>query len=89
LSLTLTGSNFVQGGYITALVRWTPANGQRTYLQTKFVSDREVTAAIPSWLLISPGQVQVAVVNGDMMGISDGYEGYPQSNAVTFTITPR
>jgi len=43
---------------------------------------------IPAKLLESPTSVQIVVMNGDIMGMSDGYFGYPRSNAVTFTVTP-
>jgi hypothetical protein len=32
--------------------------------------------------------VQIVVLTGDSMGMSDGFFGYPKSNAVTFNVTP-
>jgi len=41
---------------------------------------------IPASLLKDPATAQVLVVNGSTMGWSDGYRGYPQSNALPFAI---
>ena len=43
---------------------------------------------IPANLLLSTTSVQIVVMNGDIMGMTDGYFGYPRSNSVTFTVTP-
>jgi hypothetical protein len=43
---------------------------------------------IPAKLLQRPNSVQIVVMNGDVMGMSDGYFGYPRSNSVTFTVIP-
>jgi len=59
-----------------------------TALKTTIVSSSEVTAVIPAALLQSPTSVQILVMNGDVMGMSDGYFGYPRSNSLTFTVTP-
>jgi hypothetical protein len=57
-------------------------------LQTTILSNSQLTAVIPAELLQSPTSVQIVVMNGDVMGMSDGYFGYPRSNAVTFEVTP-
>lgn len=45
----------------------------------------QLTAVIPARLLQNPTSVQIVVMNGDVMGMSDGYFGYPRSNPVTLT----
>jgi hypothetical protein len=55
-------------------------------LLTRFVSPTELTAVVPAALLTQPGTVRVWVINGDSMGISDGFRGYPTSNAVDFIV---
>jgi hypothetical protein len=92
LTITIEGSNF--GHYrrfIHSTAFWT-TNGNLhdtgTVLQTTIVSDSQLTAAIPAALLQSPTSVQIVVMNGDVMGMSDGYFGYPGSNSVTFTVNP-
>jgi hypothetical protein len=47
-----------------------------------------LTAVIPAKLLQSPTSVRIVVMNGDVQGMSDGYFGYPRSNALTFAVTP-
>lgn len=56
--------------------------------KTTSISSSQVTAVIPAALLQSPTSVQILVMNGDVMGMSDGYFGYPRSNSVTFTVGP-
>jgi len=77
--------------------------GIDTSLLTTFVSSSQLTAILPAPLLASavtakmrvetkllqsPTSVQIVVMNGDVMGMSDGYFGYPRSNSVTFTVGP-
>jgi len=57
-----------------------------TLLLTRYVSDTQLTAVIPASLLKDPATAQVLIVNGSTMGWSDGYHGYPQSNALPFAI---
>jgi len=57
-------------------------------LDTTIISDSQLKVVIPAKLLESPTSVQIVVMNGDVMGMSDGYFGYPRSNSVTFTVTP-
>ena len=92
VTITLNGSNFghyEQFAWSTAF--WT-TNGNLhdtgTLLQTTIISSSQLTAVIPAKLLQSPGSAQIVVMNGDVMGMSDGYFGYPRSNSVTFTVTP-
>src|ERR1043166_6859189 len=90
VTITIDGANF--GHYrhfIWSTAFWT-TNGNLhdtgTWLQTAIVSDSQLTAVIPAKLLQSPTPVQIVVMNGDVMGMSDGYFGYPRSNSVTFTV---
>jgi hypothetical protein len=55
-------------------------------LDTRFVSDTELTAVIPARLLHDAIVAKLSVVTGDAMGWSDGFRRYPRSNAVNFTI---
>jgi trimeric autotransporter adhesin len=92
VTITIDGSNFGHyGHFIWSTAFWT-TNGNLhdtgTWLQTTIVSDSQLTAVIPANLLQSPTSVQIVVMNGDVMGMSDGYFGYPRSNSVTFTVTP-
>ena len=92
VTITIAGSNFGHyGHFIWSTAFWT-TNGNLhdtgTWLQTSIDSSRQLTAVIPAKLLQSPMSVQIVVMNGDVMGMSDGYFGYPRSNSVTFTVTP-
>lgn len=89
LTITISGANFEN--YLTvAFWATNPNNLHDTgkMLATSFVSSSQVTAVIPAALLQTPGSVQIVVLTGDPMGMSDGYFGYPKSNSVTFTVTP-
>lgn len=92
VTITIDGSNFGHyGHFIWSTAFWT-TNGNLhdtgTWLKTTIVSSSQVTAVIPAALLQSSTSVQIVVMNGDVMGMSDGYFGYPKSNAVTFTVGP-
>jgi len=92
VTLTIDGSNFGQyGHFIWSTAFWT-TNGNLhdtgTWLQTKIVSSTQLTAVIPAKLLQSPTSVQIVVMNGDVMGMSDGFFGYPRSNSITLTVGP-
>ena len=92
VTITIEGSNFGHyGHFIWSTVFWT-TNGNLhdtgKWLQTTIGSSGQLTAVIPAELLQSPTSVQIVVMNGDIMGMSDGYFGYPRSNSVTFTVTP-
>ena len=92
VTITIDGSNFGHyGHFIWSTAFWTP-NGNLhdtgTGLQTTIVSSSQLTAVIPAKLLQSPTSVQIVVMNGDVMGMTDGYFGYPRSNSVTFTVGP-
>lgn len=89
-TITIDGANFGHfGHFVWSTAFWT-TNGNLhdtgTWLQTTIVSSTQLTAVIPSALLQSPTSVQIVVMNGDVMGMSDGYFGYPRSNAVPFTV---
>src|ERR1051325_3205042 len=92
VTITINGSNFGHFGHFTWSTAFWTTNGNLhdtgTWLQTDIVSDSQLTAVIPAKLLQSPTPVQIVVMNGDVMGMSDGYFGYPRSNSVTFTVTP-
>jgi hypothetical protein len=92
LTIEIDGSNFGRyGHFIWSTAFWT-TNGNLhdtgTWLQTTIISSSQLTAVIPAKLLESPNSVEIVVMNGDVMGMSDGYFGYPRSNSVTFTVTP-
>ena len=92
MTITINGSNFGQYGHFIWSTAFLTSNGNLhdtgTWLQTTIVSSSQLTAVIPAKSLQSPNSVQVLVMNGDVMGMSDGYFGYPRSNSVTFTVTP-
>ena len=93
VTITIDGSNFGNyGHFIWSTAFWTsdPDNlhDHGTVLNTTIVSSTQLTAVIPTALLQNPTSVQIVVVNGDVMGMSDGYFGYPKSNSVTFTVAP-
>jgi hypothetical protein len=92
VTITIAGSNFGHyGHFIWSTAFWTTdanLHDHGTMLQTTIVSDSKVTAIIPAPLLQVPTSVQIVVLNGDVMGMSDGYFGYLRSNAVSFEVTP-
>jgi hypothetical protein len=92
VTITIDGSNFGHyGHFVWSTAFWTTdanLHDHGTMLQTTIVSSSQVTAVIPAALLQSPTTVQILVMNGDVMGMSDGYFGYPRSNSVTFTVGP-
>ena len=92
VTITIDGSNFGHyGHFVWSTAFWT-TNGNLhdtgTWLQTTIISSKQLTAVIPAKLLRSPNSVQIVVMNGDVMGMSDGFFGYPRSNSVIFTVTP-
>lgn len=86
IRITIKGSGFLQASkqhpHKWSFVIW---HGQS--LDTKVVSTSQLTATVPASLLKTPETVQLLVVNGDVMGWSDGYVMYPRSNAIPFTVT--
>jgi hypothetical protein len=92
VTITITGSNFDNQFLHTSVAFWTtdPSNlhDHGTMLHTTFVSSDQLTAVIPADLLHNPNSVQIVVLTGDPMGMSDGFFGYPKSNSVTFIVTP-
>jgi hypothetical protein len=56
-------------------------------LLTQFVSDTQLQATVPARLLAIPRVWELSVVNGDVMGWTDGYQAYPKSAAIPFTVT--
>jgi hypothetical protein len=92
VTITIDGANFGHfGHFVWSTVFWT-TNGNLhdtgTWLQTTIISGSQLTALIPAKLLQSPTSVQIVVMSGDIMGMTDGYFGYPRSNSVTFSVTP-
>jgi len=92
VTITINGSNFGHyGHFIWSTAFWT-TNGNLhdtgTWLKTTIISSSQLTAVIPAELLQSSTSVQIVVMDGDVMGMSDGYFGYPRSNSVTFSVTP-
>lgn len=95
LVLKVTGTNFIQAFPNTSIAIWS-ANGEApnhgvpgiTELATTFVSQTELSAVIPAALLSRPGTAGLTVMNGDSMGFSDGYVGYPRSSSVSFSVMP-
>jgi IPT/TIG domain len=89
VTITIDGANFGHyGHFVCSTAFWTTdanLHDHGTMLQTTIVSSSQLTAVIPASLLQSPTSVQILVMNGDVMGMSDGYFGYPRSNSVTFT----
>jgi IPT/TIG domain len=92
LTLTITGSKFDNKFLGQSIAFWTtdPNNlhDHGKMLFTTFVSSNQLAAVIPAPLLQNPTMVQIVVLTGDSMGMSDGFFGYPKSNAVTFNVTP-
>lgn len=91
VTITIDGSNFERYGHFVSTAFWTTdanLHDHGTMLQTTIVSSSQLTAVFPSSLLRSHTSVQILVMNGDVMGMSDGYFGYPRSNLVTFTVAP-
>jgi hypothetical protein len=92
VTITITGGNFDNQFLHTSVAFWAtnPNNlhDTGTMLHTRFVSSSELTAVVPAALLQDSVSVQIVVLTGDIMGMSDGYFGYPKSNSVTFTVTP-
>lgn len=92
VTITIDGSNFGHyGHFVWSTAFWT-RNGNLhdtgKWLQTTIVSSNQLTVVIPAAFLQNPASVQIVVMNGDVMGMSDGYFGYPRSNSMTLTVTP-
>jgi hypothetical protein len=92
LTLTITGLKFDNKFLGQSIAFWTtdPSNlyDHGKMLFTTFVSNNQLTAVIPTALLQQATVIQIVVLTGDSMDMSDGFFGYPKSNAVTFTVTP-
>jgi hypothetical protein len=91
LTVTINGSNFDNKFLHQSIAFWTTDSNLHdhgTMLLTTFVSGTQLTAVIPSARLQNPASVQIVVLTGDSMGMSDGFFGYPRSNAVSFIVSP-
>lgn len=93
VTLTIMGSNFDHTGLIhNSVAFWTTDSNNLhdygTMLSTTVVSSSQLTAVIPAALLQNPVSVQIVVLTGDPMGMTDGFFGYPKSNSVPFNVTP-
>jgi trimeric autotransporter adhesin len=91
VTITIDGSNFGHYGHFDWSTAFWTTNGNLhdtgVWLQTTIISSSQLTAVIPAKLLESPTSVQIVVMNGDVMGMSDGYFGYPEAKPATFTVT--
>jgi hypothetical protein len=91
VTLTITGANFENKHFThQSIAFWTTGpnlHDHGTMLYTNFISSKQITAAIPADLLQNATEVQIVVLNGDSMGMSDGFFGYPKSNSIVFTVT--
>jgi hypothetical protein len=88
LVITIGGSGFQApeiGNHTWSFAVWS-VKSEGVDLLTRYVSDTQLTAIIPANLPKNPASAEVSVVNGDVMGWSDGLRGYPQSNALTFAV---
>jgi len=87
MTIRITGANFKAPDRSSRSWTWAlwSVNGD-VELDTRFVSDTELTAVIPARLLHDAIVAKLSVVTGDPMGWSDGFRRYPRSNAVNFTI---
>ncbi|HTI36585.1 MAG TPA: IPT/TIG domain-containing protein [Vicinamibacterales bacterium] len=84
LTIRITGTNFIGPPGINHKIStaiWS-TNGTDTYLETMFVSATELTAVIPATLLHDAMTASISILDQDPL--SD--YGYPQSNAVKFTV---
>jgi len=82
LTLTITGSNFVDGGPNGTYAAWSMGS-DTSLLATTYVSSTQLTAVIPAALLSNSVTAQVLLETGDIMG------DYPllKSNALGFVVT--
>ena len=83
ITITITGSGFQVA---LSFAVWSGSGVEADLLSTRYISDTQLTAVIPANLLNDPASARVRVVNGDSMGWSDGYRGYPKSNALSFAV---
>jgi IPT/TIG domain len=91
VTVTINGSKFENKFLNQSIAFWTTDSNLHdhgTMLLTTFVSSTQLTVVIPTTLLQNPNSVQIVVLTGDSMGMSDGFFGYPRSNAVSFTVSP-
>lgn len=91
VTLTINGENYYEFFLNQSIAFWTTCDNLHdcgTMLDTRMVNNGELKAVIPAALLQNPSSVQIVVLTGDSMGMSDGFFGYPRSNSVTFTVTP-
>jgi hypothetical protein len=90
ITITIGGAGFQKPSQ-GATPNWSfavwEADGAETDLVTRVDSDSQLTATVPARLLKAPASAQLRVVNGDSMGWSDGYHGYPQSNSLSFAVS--
>ncbi|PYV68388.1 MAG: hypothetical protein DMG96_36565 [Acidobacteria bacterium] len=82
LTLTVTGSNFVNANRYHNVVAWS-VNGNDTSLATTFVSSTQLTAVIPASLLLNPTAAKVSV----QTWYFDNDIPTSVSNSVSFSVT--
>jgi hypothetical protein len=95
ITLTITGTNYQPPGfqpYMRTCAVWTFDNvvydpHPEKMLDTRFVSDTQLTARIPAAYLKTPAAAQVGVTFCDAM--DDTVPAYvPHSNRIPFTVVP-
>jgi hypothetical protein len=79
LTLTVSGSNFVNG----AQIYWTAPGGATNALQTQFVSSTSLKATVPASYLTVPGQASVSVSNSGMVSGPSSFQITGSSLTVT------
>jgi len=58
------------------------------YVDAHVISETQLTAVLPASLLATSAATSaIRVVNGDGMGWSDGFRGYPHSGSMSFEVT--
>ncbi len=83
LTLSITGSGFVQEGHIGTWVLWDSEGSPTSFLATTVNGKTELTALVPATLLTTPGIARLTVQSGDWMG-----DDPAQSKSLQFSITP-
>jgi len=89
LVLNVTGTNFSRALPGSPFAIWARTDVlELTALATTYAIETELRAVIPAALLSRSGAWGVKVMNGDRVGFSNGYRGYPASNVVRFRVMP-
>jgi hypothetical protein len=85
--VTITGSGFIAPSlnHQWSFAVLTTATDKPDLLTT-YLSDTQLKAIVPAKPLSTARTAKLLVVNGDVMGWSDGFQRYPQSNSVDLVI---